>query len=219
MRFGHGFRSPTGSLWEGVYIDDHATVGILRADSRQADLDSCRSTVLRSEVAYTDVGLTRHPGKEVRDKNKATLWGTTVDGPRRVARSDADKVSQVIGLTALTILEGWCTGRVLRRLAGLWVHHLLMRRPYLCLLQETFAVAEAARPWKKMRLPYVVAEELCLCCLLAGEAVAPLDARYRHESRQRTLLFITALWWRLRSLWKKPVGFGPERRPVGVTQT
>ncbi len=56
------------------------------------------------------------------------------------------------------------------------VHHLLPHRPYLCLSQETFAVAEVAVPWKCMRLPQAVADELMTCCLLGGEAVAPLSA-------------------------------------------
>ncbi len=39
------------------------------------------------------------------------------------ARSDPEKLCQVTGVTLFTALEGCCTGRVLRRLAGLWVHH------------------------------------------------------------------------------------------------
>ena len=37
MRLSHGFCAPTGRCWEGVYIDDHATVSIIRADQAVAD--------------------------------------------------------------------------------------------------------------------------------------------------------------------------------------
>ncbi len=52
----------------------------------------------------------------------------------------------------------------------------MIRRPYLCLLQEAFSLAETTGPWRRVRLPVVVADELMMCCLLGGEAVAPLDA-------------------------------------------
>ncbi len=176
VRFGHGFGAPTGCSWQGVYGDDRVTVGVVRRSHRRGDLKDCENLVRRSEAAYPELGLTCHAAKEVRGASEATVWGTSVEGPSLVARSDAQKACQVISITAVTTLEGYRAGRVLRRLAGIRVRHLLMRRPYLCLSQETFAVAEAARPWKGMVLPRGVAEELCLCCLLASEAVALLDA-------------------------------------------
>ncbi len=96
--------------------------------------------------------------------------------PRRTARTDPKKFSQVIAITVATILEGRCAGRVLSRLAGFWVRHLLPRWPYLCLLDATFKLVETAAPWKAIRLPAADADEQAMCSLMAAEVVAPLDA-------------------------------------------
>ncbi len=105
------------------------------------------------------------------------VWGCEIAGTRRPARSAPGKLWQVIGVTLATIADGWCTGRVLRRLIGSWVHHVLLRRPYLCLLQEeAFRLVETSGPWQRVRLPAPVADQLMMCCLLGGEAVAPLGA-------------------------------------------
>ncbi len=90
--------------------------------------------------------------------------GYGVDGLRRTTRSDPEKLCQVVGITLVFVLEGYCAGRVLRRLAGLWLRHLLLRWPYSCILQETFALAESLAPWKRVKLHWAVASWACVAC-------------------------------------------------------
>ncbi len=90
--------------------------------------------VERTEAAYAEAGLVRHAAKEVRGAETAVIWGCSVDGKRRTVRSAAVKLGEVVAVTLMALAEDRCSGWVLRRLAGLWVHHLLCRRPYLCLL-------------------------------------------------------------------------------------
>ena len=104
------------------------------------------------------------------------MWGYAGNGPQRPVRSDPEKLAQVVGVTLFAVARGRCTGKVLQRLAGLWVHHLLCRRPYLCLPDEVFRAAERARPHRVAPLSPAVCSELLLCCLLAVDAQLPLDA-------------------------------------------
>ncbi len=73
MRFMHGSGAPTGCIWQGVYIGDHVTLGVARHGRRKSDLAQCEDLVRRSEAAYAGAGLARHPGKEARGANKATV--------------------------------------------------------------------------------------------------------------------------------------------------
>ena len=103
-----------------------------------------------------------------------------MDGKLKTVRSDATKLGEVIAVTLMALVEDRCSGRVLRRLAGLWVHHLLCRRPYLCLLDTLFAEAETEnrRPWKATPLTAALRDELLMCCLLACDAQVSLETPY-----------------------------------------
>jgi hypothetical protein len=172
----YGRPSPAGRVWQGVYIDDKVLLAVLRRAHREADLQEAKALVMQTEKAYADEGLTRHAGKEVRGAASATIWGTFVDGPCRRVRSDAMKLGQVVAVTAAAIAAGRCSGRGLRRLAGLWVHHLLPRRDYLCILDGIFRCAERLPLGRVATLDGRAVDELLLCCMLAGEAQTPLDA-------------------------------------------
>ncbi len=99
----YGRLVPTRRVCEGVYIDDRAVVAVIRAGAVQKDRQLVSEIVADTEQAYAGVGLVRHQAKEIRDAESAVIWGCSVDGKRRVVRSDAckqigehfvDKVSQ-----------------------------------------------------------------------------------------------------------------------------
>ena len=174
MAFGQA--PPSSHIWEGVYIDDKALIAVVRSGHAAEDEATVDRLLAAADGAYTAAGLVRHAGKQVRQAAAATVWGYAVNGPQRTVRSDPEKLAQVVGVTFLAVARGRCTGKVLQRLAGLWVHHLLCRRPYLCLLDEVFRAAERARPHRVAPLSPAVCSELLLCCLLAVDAQLPLDA-------------------------------------------
>ena len=142
----YGHPAPCDLVWEGVYIDDRALVAILRRGRSAEDRKLVAELVERTEAAYAEAGLVRHAAKEVWGAEAAVIWGFSVDGKRRTVRSAAVKLEEVVAVTLMALAEDRCSGRVLRRSAGLWVHHLLCRRPYLCLLESLFTEAESRRP-------------------------------------------------------------------------
>ncbi len=72
MHYGHP--PPVDHVWEGVYIEDRAVVGIVRGRHAEEDRTTIRDLVSTAEVAYRDAGLVRHSAKEVRDAEAATIW-------------------------------------------------------------------------------------------------------------------------------------------------
>ena len=226
----YGSAPPPSNIWEGVYIDDRAVVAIIRDGHAAADQATVAGLLERADAAYDEAGLVRHEGKRVRNAAAATIWGCTLNGPQRTVRSEPAKLAQVIGVTLLAVAQGRCTGKVLQRLAGLWVHHLLCRRAYLCLLDEVFRAAEKARPYVVASLSSAVKGELLMCCFLASDAQTPLDAPFfpvvsatdaslHHgavvESR-RSLKEVSWLWSRAshRGCYSNAT-FGPEINPNG----
>ena len=173
MAFGQA--PPSSHIWEGVYIDDKALVAVIRSGHAAEDEATIDRLLAAADGAYTAAGLVRHAGKQVRQAAAATVWGYSLNGPQRTVRSDPEKLAQVVGVTLLAVARGRCTGKVLQRLAGLWVHHLLCRRPYLCLLDEVFRAAERARPHRVAPLSPAVCSELLWCYRLAVDTQLPLD--------------------------------------------
>ncbi len=86
------------------------TVGILRDGHLAADRSECEARVPAAEAVYKATGLVRHEGKEVRGAESAIVWGCSLDGPRRAALTDPEKLSQAIAITVPTILENRCRG-------------------------------------------------------------------------------------------------------------
>ena len=126
-----GMAPPSSHIWEGVYIDDKAVVVVIRSGHVAEDEATVESLLATADEAYEAAGLVVHSGKRVRKAPAATVYGYSLNGPQRMVRSDPAKLAQVVGVTLLAVARGRCTGKVLQRLAGLWVHHLLCRRPYL----------------------------------------------------------------------------------------
>ncbi len=89
------------------------TLGILRGEHLAGDRTTCKTLVQASEEARARAGFACHVGKEVRDAEAVTVWGCALEGPRRTARSDLAKPCKVVGFTLVTVLEGYCAGRVL----------------------------------------------------------------------------------------------------------
>jgi hypothetical protein len=138
MCYGHPPR--TDHVWEGAYIDDRAVMAMIRGPSARANEEKVANLVLATEAAYSDAGLVRHAAKQLRNAETAAISGCSLigaNGSHAVTR-DAAKLAQVVGVALLALAEVICTGRVLRRLAGLWVHRLLCRRAYLRILEELF---------------------------------------------------------------------------------
>ncbi len=73
MRLGHGHCAPSDRSWQGVYIDDQVTVGILRGRNLAMDRLEGEAWVRMAEEAYTAAGLVRRKGKEVRGAESASV--------------------------------------------------------------------------------------------------------------------------------------------------
>ncbi len=130
----YGRAPPTGQSWEGVYIDDHVAVGILRRGHHATDRTECMRLAQEGEAVYAEKNLLRH---EWCRGARSMVAAERLDLPQtRCARSSAPLWRPLWRICALAVccsgcsyggcITFCCTGRTF----------VCCRRPYTLLTRQ-----------------------------------------------------------------------------------
>lgn len=169
----YGCPPPTGCVWEGVYIDDHGLVEVIKKGGAPV---WSQDILHKADEAYAEAGLVTHPGKRTRFDDEGTIWGANLSSQRRSVGTEVEKLNGIAAVTLLTAFSGIGNATVLHRLIGSWIHPLSFRRPLMCCFERVFGWITDARPLKVAPLPGFVADELILVAVLSPLAFTDLGA-------------------------------------------
>ena len=168
----YGCPAGAEAVQAGVYIDDF---GVAEAVGPEQPWREAPQLVARWRAAWRAEGVEEKRSKTVEGARNATLWGgQLVDGRRWSAA--VGKTQGLVGCSLRVARARVSTPHLVQRLAGLWVHVCMFRRPLLCLLQETFRFARRPNAQQVQGLPPGVRDELLGLALCAPAARTMLDA-------------------------------------------
>ena len=161
---------PTGMTAEGVMVDDHAVVQVVKAKDTKANAEEelrrasagdglagdtvARDVelVARSLRAYGRHGLAPKPTKSVRfEDGQLDLWGATVQGSEGWVRGKLSVLWRAILVTLEVKRLRRTTLKLWRLLLGLWSHSLSFRREGYAFLEEAYAFTERFETEREVR--------------------------------------------------------------------
>lgn len=168
---------PRGNFFELLAIDDH--IGVQKVPTSELKLRKPgRDTVVfdNANLAYKEVGLVSHPGKQRRYETQGTLLGADFDGKKGIVCAPRPRVLLLAWITALVCKKGTCTRQLLSSLVGCWIHVVLFRRPLLALMDALFKVISKGPSKQVICLSSQCRHELMSLCLLCYTAQSDLRA-------------------------------------------
>ena len=130
---------PRGPFYELLTIDDH--IGLQRVKKHlPLEQQNTRDLAVfeQANVAYTQVGLTAHPGKRQRQVTTAVVLGAEVDGIAGRVGAPRNRLTLLMFCTAVVVHKQHCTRKILQSLLGCWVHALLFRRCLFAVLESVY---------------------------------------------------------------------------------
>jgi len=133
-----GWAPPRGNIFQGVYIDDGAVVGVYEPDDADRVRGDVRAERARSMDAYQRAGIIMKAEKEVVDAAEATVWGGQLSTARQDVGANVEKLGALMIVTLRLIRRAHCTPLLLQKVLGAWVHVLTFYRPGFCLLDRAF---------------------------------------------------------------------------------
>ena len=170
---------PRGDFFELLAIDDH--IGVQRVQTARLHLNEpSRDTLVfdQSNMAYKEVGLVSHPGKQRRFETQGTLLGSDFDGRKGIVCAPRPRVLLLSWVTAVVCKKGTCTRQLLASLVGCWIHVVLFRRPLLSLMDALFKVIAWGPSKEVICLSSHCRHELMSLCLVGFCAQADLRAKF-----------------------------------------
>ncbi len=139
-----------------TYIDDHGVLAV--------SLQEASDLLSRSVTALDSIGLNHHPKKLIPPSKELTsieLLGITV-ASNCVVYPEVSRLSLLVGWTLEALTHGVVQFQLLLRLVGSWIWLLLLRRPLLSAIDETFKFISTHQHHRgQITLPVVVKAELC----------------------------------------------------------
>ena len=172
---------PDSSLLEGICLDDHVVLGIVKKSEVRGSSGPDRDAVDQSHRAYNSVNLKRSESKAfgLSDTGRAprqaavnfTAWGTEVRGEQGLVRAPARKCVELAMLVFIALARPTTCRFVLERILGLLVHPLVHLRCLTSSLGSSYLFVASLPPRGLVRWPPRVREELwgAALCLLVAE--------------------------------------------------
>jgi hypothetical protein len=156
---------PRCKILQGIYIDDHVVLGVMKRDQLGKPDSPDRVIVEKARAAYKSEGLPTSAKKSFDFKKNFTAWGTEVLGPKGLVGSPGEKRIQVLLLSLLTAAMTAVTKSVMQSLLGSLIFPLSHRKETMCTLSRVFAFVEHMHPQRAERLPVIIKEELVSAAL------------------------------------------------------
>ena len=135
-RLRHGLPAPRDNRLHALVIDDH--VGLVAgASTSSAAVESMRIQFEKGTQACAQAGLPQHVGKKVRAERDGVALGGELVGGTCIS---AERVRRIFLAVISLILarKGLATGAMLRRLLASRIYCALFRKPFMCLLGQSF---------------------------------------------------------------------------------
>lgn len=168
---------PRGLLSIGVVIDDLVLlekVHFSLTEDTPTLADDRMKTILE---AYDSAHLPTNPKKAFYNSATASFWGISVDGKKGLVRPNPQRLWPLLLITLRVVLMGVVTISLLESLAGSWVSIFVLRRRYLCVMNEVFkAIHCGATGGMVLRMSAGLKDELVSCCILGMMTVCNLRA-------------------------------------------
>jgi len=167
----YGDPVPTGSTWEGVYIDDLLITQRCRVPfvvpldgsfvpptPDPQDPDACQ--VRAAEEAYEEANLERAVHKEFRFATEFKAWGAEVDGILGKVGAPLLVRQQVWNLILKIVSKGFCSKEVLRKVLGYLSYIFQYRRELYCLQHHIYRYIADMPEIRWVKLPKYILDEL-----------------------------------------------------------
>ena len=176
-RLRHGRPAPRDNRLHALVIDDH--VGLVAgASTSSAAVEAMRKQFELGTQACAQAGLPQHANKKVRAERDGVALGAELVGGTCLG---AERVRRIfLAVISLTLTrKGLATGAMLRRLLASWTYCALFRRPFMCLLGQSFK-----------QLPRLECHQRGPSAARLDETPHYLDEEYEHDEdpmpRRRT---------------------------------
>lgn len=170
----YGAKLPISRTLEGLYIDDHFTISVV--DRRQLHVRSGRDVEIidQSHQAYERAHLPRSSEKAFgwaapgggAAETKFTVIGTQVDGVSGVVGAPALKRRHLFLLSAAALAAQRTNVKLLQRHLALFVHVLMHRREFMCVLGRVHQFLAQLPSDLSVRWPHDVFDEVAMATLL-----------------------------------------------------
>ena len=167
----YGKPVPTGSLWEGVYLDDLLVTSVRNLDHPvpldgsfvpppAQDSDEDILATRRAELAYAEANLDRALHKSFRACTAFKAWGAEIDGVRGKAGAPLLARQQVYMLIAAVVRAGFATRSILEKINGFVAFFCQFRRELFSLQHHMYNFVSGLPGDAWVRLPGFILDEL-----------------------------------------------------------
>lgn len=169
---------PKSCFYEGIMIDDHLGLQLLKRERRAVQHRPARDTEVfaNAQDAYHSVHLEPHEGKKIRRSCNFKAWGVEVEGIVGLAGPVRSRLFSLMRLSAEASQPGPIEEKVCQGITGLWAFCAQFRRPMFSFLHALYQ-QKAPEGSSVFRLDRKARNELltlaCLgpCCLTDLRAV------------------------------------------------
>ena len=176
-RLRHGQPAPRHHQLHALVIDDH--IGIVAGtSSKDPKVIQMGAEFSAGTTACTDAGLPQHPTKRVRGEVDAIVLGAEVVNGQTIGSERLRRM--FLSIISLTLVRrGLANGAVLRRVLGSWTYCALYRRPYMCLLGDSFKqLPKIDDDAKVYAIPKETREDLAMLSVAAPFMFTHLNATH-----------------------------------------
>ena len=172
--------NPTSGFYEGIMIDDHLGVQLLRRRRTLAETlkqpGRDQEVFGSAQTAYRHAGLEPHPKKQVRRSLHARVWGAELEGDRGLVGPTRGRLLALACLSAAASEAGPIDEKTLEGILGLWGYCTQYRRPLLSFIYELYRETPPGAAEEPFLLSRGARNELLLLSCLVPLCISDLRA-------------------------------------------